>query len=96
MLLHSGQLLLTNIGDIRSESVHDINKIRARRTGANKAARRSVAARIFRRLHFIYSRSDTRVRYFFFFFDSNIRNIRGRFDLSSSAYYLRIRYRFFS
>lgn len=30
--------LLTNIGDIRSESVHDINKIRARRTGTDKAA----------------------------------------------------------
>lgn len=30
--------VLTNIGDIRSESVHDINKIRARHTGTNKAA----------------------------------------------------------
>jgi len=46
----------TNIGDIRSESVHDINKVRERRTGTNKAAGvlACTPTRVFRRLYFLF------------------------------------------
>lgn len=49
---------LTNIADIGRESVHDINKIRARRTGTRTKTRMLV----FLRLYFIFSFS------FHFFF----------------------------
>lgn len=72
-------VLLTNIGDIRSEGVHDINKNRAWRTGANKAAQVVGCTYFVGYILFIPGRMHECA----IFFDSNIWNIWGRFGLSN-------------